>query len=73
MPTLVDDEGKVIKDGIKQIKLFAVHLYSQPDRVISKWDQGIHFMQEEVNRQVDAHGMPCTKGCMRSIMSMKKM
>ena len=72
VPDLVDGEGKVTKDGIKEIKLFAVHLVSNPDRTISKWHVGINYMQEEVNRQVDKHDMPCQKGYMRSIMSIKK-
>ena len=73
MPTLVGDEGKVTNDGIKEIKLFAVCLNSQPNRTLRKWDQRINFVQEEVNRQMYAHEMPCTKGCMCSVMSMKKM
>ena len=53
LPGLVDGEGKETKDGIKEIKLFAVYLFSNPDRTISKWYVGINHMQEQVNRQVD--------------------
>ena len=73
VPDLVDGEGKVTKDGIKETKLFAVNLHSNPDRTVSKWHVGINCMQEELNRQVDKHDMPCQKGHMRSIMSIKKM
>ena len=70
---LVDDEGKVKKYGIKEIKLFAAHLCSQPDHTISKWHAETNFMQEEANLQVEAHYMPCPKGWAHIIMSMKNM
>ena len=72
VPELVDGEGKVTKDGIKEIKLFAACLFSNPHRTISKWHVGINHMQEEANIQVDKHDMPCQKGYMRSIMTIKK-
>ena len=36
VPDLVDGESKVAKDGIKEIKLFTMHLHSNPCRTISK-------------------------------------
>ena len=72
MPTLVNDSGKVIKYRIKEIKFFVVHLHSQLDHTIIKWDQGINFMQEELNSQIDAHDVLYTKGHIQIIMSMKK-
>ena len=50
VPDLVDGESKVIKDSIKEIKLFAMHLHSNSDRTVSKWHIGINYMQEELNR-----------------------
>ena len=70
-PGLVDGEGKVTKYCIKEIKLFAVCLFSNPDRTVSKWHFGINHTQEEVDRRVDEHDMPCQKSYTRSIMSIK--
>ena len=72
VPDLVDGKGKVTKDDIKEIKLFATHLYSNPDCTISKWHIEINYIQEELNHQVNKYDMPCQKEYIRSIMSIKK-
>ena len=71
VPDLVDREGKVTKDGIKEIKMFAMHLHLNPDCTVSKWHVGINYMQEELNCQVDKYDIPYQKGYIHSIMSIK--